>query len=280
MPRVWSWHLGLKPQDVFLASYPRSGSTWLRFILFEILIGEDPGFRNIEKRIPEINAHRGVLPILPGGGRFIKTHEKYRKDYKKAIYLIRDLRDVLLSSYAMCVEVGLAPLVSKGDFDSFLLSFLQGKALANGSWQDHSRSWLESPLARNDNLMVIRYEDLRQNSEEVVGRLLQFLGVTPDVRIIRKAIENNTLQQMRAKEDSARSAGADSRLLRRCKSTGEDGRFVRKGAIGGWRGKLTDAQVKIIQQYAGDALATVGYEPGLGAEEERHSQSPISALRI
>jgi hypothetical protein len=266
IPRVWSWHLGLKPQDIFLASYPRSGSTWLRFVLLEILTGEDPGFQNIEERLPEVHMHRGVPPILPGGGRLIKTHEKYRKDYKKAVYLVRDLRDVLLSNYVRCVECGLAPLVSKGDFDSFLLSFLEGKALAMGSWQEHSRSWLESPLAKNGNLMVVRYEDLRQNPEQVIGQLLQFLGVTSDVRIIRKAIENNTLQQMRAKEDSARKAGERGVLLACHKSAEEDGRFVRKGAIGGWRTKLTDAQVKIVQQYAGDTLAAAGYEPGLVRE--------------
>jgi hypothetical protein len=263
IPQVWSWHVGLKPQDAFLAAYPRSGSTWLRFMLFEILTGEDPGFQNIDKRLPEVNAHRGVSPLLPGGGRFIKTHEKYRKDYKKAVYLVRDPRDVVLSNYVRFVEYGLTPFVSKGDFDSFLLSFLEGRALAIGSWQEHSRSWLKSPLAKNGNLMVVRYEDLRQNSEQVLGQLLQFLGVPREFRIIRKAIENNALQQMRAKEDSALRAGAHSVLLGRQKSAEEDRRFVRKGAIGGWRTKLTDAQVKIIQQYAGDTLAAAGYEPGL-----------------
>jgi hypothetical protein len=276
VPRVWFWHFGLKPQDAFLAAYPRSGSTWLRFILFEILTGEDAGFQNIETCIPEIETHRGISPILPGGGRLIKTHEKYRNDYTKAVLLIRDPRDVLLSNYARAVECGLAPLVSKGDFDSFLLSSLEGRAIQMGSWQEHSRSWLESPLAKNGNLMVVRYEDLRQNSEEALGKLLEFLGVTPDVRIIRKAIENNTLQQMRAKEDRARRAGEPSALLGCHKSAEEDGRFVRKGAIGGWRSKLTDAQVKIIQQYAGDALTAAGYEPGL-VGNQGCSQSMTSA---
>jgi hypothetical protein len=276
IPLVWSWHLGLKPQDIFQASYPRSGSTWLRFILFQILRGEEAGFGKIDKCIPEIESHRGVPPILPGGGRLIKTHEKYRKDYKKAVFLVRDPRDVVLSSYARAVELGLAPLVSNGDLDSFLLSFLEGRALQMGSWQEHTRTWLESPLAKNGNLMVVRYEDLRRNSEQVIGQLLDFLGVTPDFRIIRKAIEDNSLQQMRTKEDKARRAGERSVLLASHKSTREEGRFVRKGAVGGWRGKLTDAQVKIIDQYAGDVLATLGYESGL--VEEQGSGSRISAL--
>jgi hypothetical protein len=263
VPRVWFWHLGLKPQDVFLASYPRSGSTWLRFILFEILTGKDAGFQALEQRLPEVNAHRGVPPVLPEGGRFIKTHEKYRKDYGRAVFLVRDLRDVFLSSYAASVELGMISFVSAGDFDSFLLSFLEGRACKVGSWQEHTRSWLESPLANNGNLMVVRYEDLRQNSEQVVGQLLEFLGVTTEVRMIRKAIENNALQQMRAKEDCARRAGERSSLLYSRTSSSEDGRFIRQGAIGGWRSKLTDIQLKVIWQYAGDTLAAAGYEPGV-----------------
>jgi hypothetical protein len=263
VPLVWSWHLGLKPQDAFLASYPRSGSTWLRFILYEALSGEDAGFRKIEDRLPEIHKHRGIGPILPGGGRLIKTHEQYRSDYKKAVLLVRDVRDVFLSTWAGFSAMDMVPLVSKGDFDSFLLSFLQGNALQMGSWQEHSRSWLESPLAKNGNLLVVRYEDLRQNPEQRVGELLRFLGITPNMGIIRKAIENNTLQQMRAKENKAKRAGEESILLGRRKSEKEESRFVRKGAVGGWRGKLTDAQLKMIEDYTGDTLAAAGYESGL-----------------
>jgi len=277
VPRVWSWHLGLKPQDIFLASYPRSGSTWLRFILFQTLTGEDPGFKRIDQGIPEIQLHRGVPPLLPGGGRLIKTHEQYRREYTKAVFLVRDIRDVLVSCYVRSVEAGLAQLVSKGDFDSFLLSFLRGRALQQGSWQQHSRSWLESPLAKNGNLMVVRYESLRRDSEQVIGQLLKFLGVTPDSRIIRKAIENNSLQQMRAKEDNAIKAGEQSALLGCHQSPGgEEGRFIRKGSVGGWRSELTDANVRLIEQYAGDVLATLGYESGLLEEQRSESTSALS----
>jgi hypothetical protein len=276
VPRVWSWHLGLKPQDIFQASYPRSGSTWLRFILFEILKGEEAGFGKIDKCIPEIHQHRGVPPILPGGGRLIKTHEQYRKEYTRSVLLVRDIRDVLLSSHARSVELGLAPLVSKGDFDSFMMAMLKGTALQMGSWQEHTRTWLDSPLAKNGNLMVVRYEDLRKKPEQVLGQLLEFLGVTADSRIIRKAIEDNSLQQMRAKEDKSRRAGEQTALLEVNKKIAEEGRFVRKGAVGGWRTQLTDAQIKIVNQYAGEMLATLGYESGLA--EQPRTGSPISAL--
>jgi hypothetical protein len=176
IPLVWSWHRGLKPQDVFLASYPRSGSTWLRFMLFEILCEENPGFRKIEGRLPEIQWQRGKPPILPSGGRMIKTHEQYRKDYKRAVFLVRDVRDVFLSAYARGLEDGIVKLVSKGDLDSFLQVFVDGSALQMGSWQEHSRSWLESPLAENGNLVVLKYEQLRKNPEPILAQIAGVRG--------------------------------------------------------------------------------------------------------
>ncbi|MGB6258542.1 MAG: sulfotransferase domain-containing protein [Candidatus Sulfotelmatobacter sp.] len=267
VPWVWSWHLGLRSQDAFLASFPRSGSTWLRFMLYEVLSGEDAGFRKIEDRLPEIHKHRGGQPILPDGGRLIKTHENYRSDYKRAVLLVRDVRDVFLSVYNSYLALDMASFVSKGDIDSFLHSFLEGRVIHTGSWQQHTRSWLESPLAKNGNLLVVRYEDLRKNPEPKLQELLQFVGINADVRVIRRAIENNTLQQMRAKEDKAKKAGEHSILLgSRTDALDETSRFVRKGAVGGWREKLTDAQVKIFEQYSGDTLETLGYEPGLVRE--------------
>jgi hypothetical protein len=276
VPLAWSWHVGLKPQDIFLASYPRSGSTWLRFMLYQILTGNDPKFQSIDCTIPEIDSHRGVRPLLPRGGRLVKTHEQCRRDYKRAVFLVRDVRDVFLSCYARSVEVGLADLVSEGDMDSFLRSFLEGRALQQGSWQQHSRSWLESPLGKNGNLMIVRYEDLRRDSERILSELLTFIGVTPNLPVIRRAIENNSLRQMREKEDKARKTGEKSALLASHRSTNEDGRFVRQGTVGGWRGKLSDAQLKLVDAYAGGMLLTLGYE--LGVPQERPQHAEVSAV--
>lgn len=256
-----------------MASYPRSGSTWLRFMLFQVLTGQDPSFNSIDVTIPEIDAHRGVRPLLPNGGRLIKTHERYRADYKRAIFLVRDVRDVLLSGYARATEVGLAELVSKGDLDSFLVSFMEGRALQWGSWQRHTSEWLDCPLSKTGNLLVVRYEDLRKTPEPIIAQLMEFVGVKPDMNVIRKAVEDNSLQQMREKEDRARKAGEQSVLLASHKSAGEDGRFVRKGSVGGWRSKLSDAQVKLIDQYAGDVLARLGYDLGLPSQRPQETST-------
>lgn len=283
-PWVWSWHLGLQENDRFLASFPRSGSTWLRFMLFETMSGEDAGFRKIEHRLPEIHRHRAGLPILEGGGRLIKTHENYRNDYKRAVLLVRDPRDVFFSVYAGYQTFGLHTILSKGDQDSFLKAFFTTNVIHSGTWQQHTKSWLESPIAKNGNLLVVRYEDLRKNPEPLIEELLQFVGIKPAPGAIRRAVENNTLQQMRKKEEKEKQSGQRSILLGNRKHTDDTGRFVRKGAVAGWRDKMTQEQLMLVDKYAGEMMARLGYEFGAAApvttQEERKTQTEAQALSV
>src|SRR5579863_5796840 len=96
-PVVWWRHRGLAPADVMLGSYPRSGSTWLRFVLYEILTGESSSFDKVNAGLRGIGDYQHGPGLLPGGGRFIGTHESYRPAYRRAVYLVRDVRDVALS---------------------------------------------------------------------------------------------------------------------------------------------------------------------------------------
>ena len=99
-PKSWLEHRGLADNDVFFASFERSGNTWLRFVLYEVLTNSTAGFLNVNQVLPELATHENAEHVLPNGGRFIKTHHQYRPEYKRAIYLMRDLRDVMLSNWA------------------------------------------------------------------------------------------------------------------------------------------------------------------------------------
>src|SRR5207253_5494584 len=92
--------LTIYPDDVFLVSYPRSGNTWTRFLIGNLLsINEPVNFANIESKIPEIyNNPNRKLRRLPRP-RIIKSHEVFDPRYKKVIYIVRDPRDVAVSYY-------------------------------------------------------------------------------------------------------------------------------------------------------------------------------------
>jgi Sulfotransferase domain len=266
-PKAWWEHRGLNDKDVLFASFERSGNTWLRFVLMEILTKDNAGFLNVNQVLPEMGTHREMKPVLPNGGRLIKTHEQYRSEYKRAIYLMRDLRDVMLSNWARDKEMGFSDYFDHGKgMDGYVESFLLGKVTRFGSWQSHVDSWLNCPLAKNGNLLVVRYEDLRKDTENGLLEMLDFLGIKSDRDLIRRAVENNSLRNMREKEEKAKTSGATlgkGTLLRKHRIDREDARFVRTGSVGGWREKLTDLQIDMVTRSAGEALLRAGYPAGL-----------------
>jgi hypothetical protein len=266
-PKAWWQHRGLNDQDVFFASFERSGNTWLRFVLMEILTQDNAGFLNVNHTLPELGTHHEATKVLPNGGRFIKTHEQYRSEYKRAIYLMRDLRDVMLSNWARDKEMGFSQYFDNGKgMDGYIESFLKGKVTRFGSWQSHVDSWLNCPLANNGNLLIVRYEDLRRDTENGLVEMLDFLGIEADRERVRQAVENNSLRAMREKEEKAKNSGATlgkGTLLRKHRIDREDARFVRSGSVGGWRQKLSPSQIEMVTRYAGEALVRAGYPAGV-----------------
>jgi estrone sulfotransferase len=262
-PLVRLRHLGLDKADVFLASYPRSGNTMLRFMLAEALTGVPSTFDQIQKIIPEIGVHVNAGQIVPGEGRLIKTHEPYRREYKRGIYIIRDVRDVMLSSFAR--ESALDVLHIR-TIDEYVLPFMQGKMTRFGSWQGHINGWLNSPLATNGDLLIVRFEEMRRDLAGTVARCLEFLGKKVDSAAIHNAVHNNSLQRMRAKEDRAKTLP---------KSPGEEGRWIGKGSIHGWREKLTERQLEIVDEYAGDMLGRMGYNTTISSNAGGPQTEPV-----
>jgi hypothetical protein len=132
-PLVRSRHKRLTPRDAFLASYPRSGTTWLRFLLYESLTGEAPEFGSIRAAVPSVGKQRGARPVLVGGGRLVQTHETYSHGDRLVVYVVRDPRRVALSEYYWQKR--------NRTYDSSLAAFVEdfcrGRSNPWGSWGAH-----------------------------------------------------------------------------------------------------------------------------------------------
>lgn len=242
-PLAWIRHRSLIPADVFVASYPRSGNTWLRFMLFEILVGQSPSFNHVDKVVPDIGKQDKASPVLPKRGRLIKTHEPFRPEYTKAIYLVRDARDVALSEFAYQKALGLA----EDDFDQFLKGFLRGTVNPFGSWAAHVDSWMKAKDEARAEILLVRFDELRRDPETSLGKMMEFLAVPVEAEVIHRAVANNSVEKMR-----------DQEKKNPVKASAK-GRFIRSGAVEGWREKFTDRQAQLVQQCAGSALSRLGY---------------------
>lgn len=242
-------HAGVRPDDVFLVSYPRSGNTWLKFMVAHLLTGEEVGFDRSEELVPPVGMHAGAPRMAPSGGRVIKSHEPYRRLHGRAygdvVYLVRDGRDVAVSYYFHQIRRDFFA----GGFSEFLTHFLRGEVEGYGAWHEHVESWLARPgVART---LVVRYEDLLADTAAELARVAAFLGARPDDATLRAVVESNTATRMRSKED-------DSALLARRKRN--DVPFVRRAAAGQWSESFDDDDLERFERVAGASLTRLGYE--------------------
>jgi len=234
-------HRDVRPEDTFIASYPRAGSTWLRFLLQEILTQQPSTFPAVNRVIPQVGFHRDAYS-LPRGGRLIKTHEAFRPEYRRAIYLVRDPRDVMLSEYAFQKALGL----TNDDLDEYIEQFALHQVSANGSWRDHVQTWMDAS-DKNRKIRIFRFEELRRDTPGTLREMLNFLEISVDQNRILSAIRNNGVAEMRAKE------------LATPQKTSKDGKFVREGSSGGWRKNLSPAQAQRIERAFQTEMRRLGY---------------------
>jgi hypothetical protein len=245
--KIWVWrrHLGLEPTDTFLACYPRSGSNWVQFLVYQSLTNTDPTFESVRQFSPYLGGQRKALRLLPGGGRFVKTHEPYQKVYRRGILLIRDPRDVVLSDFRF--------LRMRGDyvagFPEFVTQFINGRAHGFGSWKQQVETWLNSGLEHKD-LLKIRFEDLHRDPPSHLAGILAFLGIDSTGLDLQTICGNNSIERMRAKEDLGE--GAPSRRDARY-------RFVNRGLVGEWAQELTADQIEQIEETFASTMRKLSY---------------------
>ena len=84
----------VRPDDTFIASFPRSGNTWVRFLIAGLRHpGQEISFRNIERYVPDIHKSRSSLQAMPPP-RFIKSHTPCFEAFPRFLYVVRDGRDL------------------------------------------------------------------------------------------------------------------------------------------------------------------------------------------
>jgi sulfotransferase family protein len=245
--------LDVFPDDIFLVSYPKSGNTWTRFLVANLVYPDKQvDFTNINDLTPDPEAQtKRHLARLPRP-RIIKSHQYFDPRYRRVIYIVRDPRDVLLSEYYFDIK---RQIVDEGyPIEKYVARFLGAEGgRVYGTWAENVGSWVY--VRGNDpGFLLVRYEALQSDGLRELARIAEFLGIARDPQRLALALERSSADRMRDLEKK------QAHLWSSTKETRKDRPFVRAAKAGGWRSELPEKCVAALQAAWGQVMKDVGYE--------------------
>ncbi len=182
-----------RKDDSYIAGFPRSGSTWLRTILTNIVQPDAVGNPDVfNATIPAVSIRNSFKINKLSSPRLIMTHGTWRPEIRKVIYIVRDGRDVLISLYHYQTTRRGVSLSEK----EFMQSYNNG--VFGMTWAQNIYSWLVNGASTLGNdLMVLRFEDMKENTQSVIERTCEFLMIETSRSDIELAIKHASLENAR-----------------------------------------------------------------------------------
>lgn len=243
------------PDDRWLVSYPKSGNTWLRFMLAELLHPDATvDFGTIDGLVPELYGVPSWRQLRVPRPRLLKSHETFDHRYGSTIYLVRDPRDVCISLFHYSRKRELVP--DDADLGDFVEGFTTRPDWAFGRWDEHVGSWLGA-VGGSPRFLLVRYEDCIAEPHTQIARAAAHLGLAADEERIAEIVATYAIDEMRKLEASSLTAA--SPLAPRSRT---DIPFVRQGTVGQWRAALAPTQAAAIVERFAPSMERVGYLDG------------------
>lgn len=244
--------------DVLITTAPKAGTTWMQQILHQLKTGGDPDFYSIDEVVPWLEITRKGInwqQILNSfedmsDPRIFKTHCTYQQtpgiDTANIILTSRDPRDCCISFYHHVMDMNdeakhdttLEQLKTFNDVFESWMDF--------GSWYNNVKSWW--PHIENNNILWLRFEDMKSDLESNIDTILKFLDWTITEQQRKHVLSYCSFDWMKANtEKFTRQLGSDKPLFK-------PGGFIRKGKTGDHKTKLSAEQEDRILQKARNEL--------------------------
>jgi hypothetical protein len=236
---------GYSESDIYLSSYPKSGRSWVQFLVanaIELAANEKKviNFKNISDWV-SIDYPKKPPVESVDVKRMVARHELYRGQNTRVIYLIRNPADVMVSYYNY--NIGRKNM----NIDS-VSHMIRDEEMGIKAWVRHVKSW------ENEVDLLIKFEDLKTDSKNVLKKIIRFLGLEEQISndIIKKASEKSSFENMRKIENKW---GLPER-----KGKSKKHRFMRKGATKEGLYELTNEDLKFIKKVSKKVINKYGYD--------------------
>ncbi|XP_071762683.1 amine sulfotransferase-like [Centroberyx gerrardi] len=239
-------HVEIRPTDVFLTTYPKSGTAWMQQILVQIMDAAHPD--QVEDatnrvRVPWLEAGPPDNPLRERPDpRLFGTHlppdmlpHGVRAKRIKVVYVMRNPKDVLVSLYHFYCSWKM--LEAPKSFEDFFQQFLDGDVYM-GSWFDHVREYY---TARDQmDVLFLKYGDMLKDLRGEVVKLCAFLGKNLTDEAIDQVVETSIFKNMKTNPKANFKDLVDTHRYKK--------KTMRKGIAGDWKNFFTVAQNERFDQ--------------------------------
>jgi aryl sulfotransferase len=269
MDSRWWNDFRFRDGDIIIATYAKSGTTWMQQIVSQLIFGGAEGIA-VSKLSPWVDFRQLPAELRASieeqtGRRFVKTHlpadALVMSPKARYIYVGRDGRDTAWSyfnhhqnhtdDYFEFLNTGLPvgyPKIERGTDDplEFYRAWLAGNGYPIWPYWENIRSWWA--LRHEPNVLLMHFNDMKADLEGAVKRVAAFLDIAIDDAMLAKVTAHCTFDYMKAhaaevtpRGGIAWKGGADS--------------FIHKGTNGRWRDALT---IEDIAFYEAKAISELG----------------------
>jgi hypothetical protein len=228
---------------LFVHSYPRSGNTWMRHLIADILL-QMSGFKTQTKLpvhpdqiIPDLYTNRiaDVDPKVRTPGLIVKTHEPFdrvvqfsqptQSSQVRHIYIIRSPEDALVSYYHFHLRYEALRAQAADGPDAFCLRKLP-------DWVHHVESFMQAHDTGHQ-IHLISYEEMLADAFSVVRSVCQWFAIEAKDDMVQAAVDHMAFKNLHAKEAE--------------NPVNKDEFFFRKGVQGSGQNELKPSTLQAIR---------------------------------
>src|SRR5262245_6598450 len=250
------------PGDVFVASYPKCGTTWTQYIVYLLENDGRPlaAGQRLDAVFPHLEEVDEEAVRALRSPRLIKTHLPLERTpwsaQAKYLYVARNPFDCAVSFYHHTRGLPRHYDFADGSWYTFFECFMRGE-VDFGDYFDHLDSWW--PQRSEPNVLFLTYERMLEAPAVATRAIAEFLGgrasdLARDARRLDSVVSESGFTQMRRDQErwsSARPADMPA--------------FVRKGVVGDWRSEFSVEQARRLADKCAGCSAIEGLWPGLTA---------------